>query len=77
MSVRNFYVEGHVDGRATDLTGGPRNGLGGMRLFITQRDSGGISPAFTIRSWVRLDGRLMTTVSDRQGNVIGELVTDR
>jgi hypothetical protein len=77
MAVRNFYVEGHVDGRKTDLTGGPVNREGGMRLFITQRENGSIVPAFTIRSWVRTDGRLGTTVSDRNGNVIGNLITDR
>lgn len=77
MATRNFYVEGHVDGRATDLTGGPINKEGGMRLFVTQRERGGIRSAFTIRSWVMMDGKLITTVTDSEGNQVGELITDR
>lgn len=77
MATRNFYVEGHVDGRASDLTGGPRNREGGMRLYVTQRNHGSIETAFTLRSWVMVDGRLITTVTDRNGDNIGQLITDR
>lgn len=77
MATRNFYVEGHVDGRQTDITGGPVNKEGGMRLFVTQRDNGSIVTAFTIRSWVMTDGKLITTVSDQEGEVVGKLITVR
>lgn len=78
MAVRNFYVSGDVDGRRTELTGGPVNKEGGMYLRITQRDDGSIRTAFTIRSWVRRnDGKLMTTVTNGEGAIVGELVTDR
>ena len=77
MATRNFYVEGDIDGRATELTGGPRNANGGMRLYVTQRDKGSIVQAFTIRSWVMMDGKLITVVQNQEGTTVGELVTDR
>ena len=30
MAVRNFWIDGSIDGRATDVTGGPRSRDGGM-----------------------------------------------
>ena len=77
MSIRNFYFEGHIDGRQTDLMGGPSNKEGGMRLYVTQRNNGAIETAFNIRSWVQSDGKLITVVTDHEGNVVGQRITDR
>jgi len=62
MAVRNFYVSGTVDGRKTDIGTGPRNKAGGMELVITQRMGGDIGEVFTISSYVRADGSLVTEV---------------
>lgn len=77
MAVRNFYVNGDIDGRQTWLTGGPVHKDGGMTLRITQRDQGSIVTAFSIKSIALNDGKLLTRVFDANGNTVGELMTDR
>jgi hypothetical protein len=62
MSVRNFWIEADVDGRATKLTGGPVRKDGGIDVTIYIRDEGGISRAVSIRGRV-LDETLRLTVS--------------
>lgn len=75
--MRNFYVDGEIDGRKTHVTGGPQSRNGEMNLTITQRDHGEISTAFTLRSYVLDDGRLCTTVFDRNGKHVTEYITER
>lgn len=52
MAVRNWWISGHIDGRKTEFSGGPRNKDGGFNLYITQRDEGSIISAGYIRGRV-------------------------
>ena len=38
MSVRPFYISADIEGRKTELTGGPRRKDGYMNIEITQRE---------------------------------------
>ncbi len=60
--VRNFWIDGYIDGRQTVLSGGPKNKEGGMAVNIFQRDEGGIEEAVCIRCG-EINGRLVTTVT--------------
>lgn len=37
MAVRNFWIDANIDGRLTELSGGPRDKTGGMDVTIKQR----------------------------------------
>jgi len=74
--VRNFYIEGIIDGRKTDLTGGPGRKDGGMVLYLTQRNEGRIEKCATIECCADGDN-LKTIVYDKDGNAIFENVTKR
>ena len=77
MHVRNFYVDGCVDGRQSNVSGGPKNKEGGMRLEVTQRNDGEVETAFVIKSYVAYDGELITRVTNSKGEIIGEHRTKR
>lgn len=64
MAVRNFWIDGYIDGRQTVLSGGPKSKDGGMSVDIFQRDDGGIRAAVTIRCH-EFGGRLVTVVKAR------------
>ena len=38
--LRNWWISGHVDGRKTPFTAGPRSGDGGFDLSIRQNHNG-------------------------------------
>ena len=68
MVVRNFYVEGRIDGRQTVLTGGPRGKEGGMDLTITIRENGVISKkSVTIQCNASPTGELTVDVHVNNG----------
>ena len=69
MAVRNFYVEAHIDGRETTLSGGPQNKQGGMTVRLYQRDDGAITEALMIDCEER-DGVLITRVFDKDHNLL-------
>ena len=54
MATRNFWIEAEVEGRKTSLAGGPRSKDGGMDVFLTVREDGGIREA--VRIVCRSDG---------------------
>jgi hypothetical protein len=60
MAMRNFWIEGDVDGRRTSLTGGPQSAGGGFSLTVYQRDEG------ESKVGARLTGRVVN----------GELILD-
>ena len=67
--VRNFWIDASIDGRQTELGGGPRARNGGMDIEIYQRDDGSI--ANCIRVICReFANELVTTVYryDSDGN---------
>jgi len=74
--VRNFYIKGSIDGRKTDLTGGPSRRNGGMVLNLTQRNKGSIDKCATIECYAEGDV-LKTIIYDKNGNPILENVTTR
>lgn len=69
MAVRNWWIDAEVDGRQTDLSGGPRNREGGFHLTIYQRDEGSIVEAVRLRGRVGYDGQLVL-----EGHVNGQQV---
>lgn len=74
--VRNFYIQGSIDGRKTDLSGGSSRKDGGMRLVLTQRNEGCIDKCATIECYA--DGNeLKTIIFDKEGNVVLENITER
>lgn len=74
--VRNFYVNGTVDGRKTAITGGSSRKDGGMRLTLTQRNNGAIEKCISVECWA--DGEELTTaVYDAEGNAVFENKTKR
>lgn len=77
MAVRNFYIDAEIDGRRTDLGGGPASKEGGMTVHITQRNDGSIETAYKISCWVDRDGMLVTRVCDKTGKTISENKTER
>lgn len=79
MAVRPFYMEANVDGRASQLSGGPKNKSGGMDVTIYQRDNGDISKVFRIESSSTMrDGKLIliTSVFDKKGNIVAQEETE-
>ncbi len=76
MAVRNFWIEADIDGRKTELKGGPANKQGGLSCTIYQRDEGRIEVAFKIKCW-EANGGLFTGIYDREGNIIGDFITER
>ena len=76
MAVRNFWVDADIDGRKTELAGGPASKEGGMRITIKQRDEGGIVTAFKVYCY-EVDGELITEVIDTSGACVATFETKR
>lgn len=62
MSVRNFYVKGRADGRATSIEGGPRSKTGELDLTVYIRDEGGIETGVRVACRER-NGKLIMDVT--------------
>lgn len=71
-NVRNFWIEGTIDGRETPIVGGPRSKDGGMFLNLYIRDNGDIEKALTINCYADGDN-LKIIVGDRY-NKNGEYI---
>lgn len=76
MAVRNFWVEGQIDGRQSKLAGGPARKDGGLNLSVFQREDGGIVTAFKVCCY-EVDGNLITEVIDRNGALVASCETNR
>lgn len=76
-NVRNFWIQGVVDGRESTVCGGPRKKDGGMSVNIYQRDNKEIITALEINGVADDDGNLTLTVKDKDGILIYELNTKR
>lgn len=79
MAVRPFYMEANVDGRASQLSGGPKSKGGGMGVTIYQRDNGAVSRIFRIESSSTMrDGKLIlvTSVFDKKGSIVAQEETE-
>lgn len=75
MAVRNFFVDAEIDGRETDLGGGPRSKTGGMDVTVYQRNEGQIETAVKVRCRETL-GLLITQVYV-DGKCVAEIKTKR
>ena len=75
MALRNFWIEASIDGRRTDLEGGPRAKDGGMGVTIYQRDNGSKVTSATV-SCYETGGELVTAVCIG-GEFVGEFRTKR
>jgi hypothetical protein len=76
-NVRNFWIEGHIDGRDSEVSGGPRNKDGGFRLAIFQRDDGSVRKALTIAGQTGTDGQLHLFVEDATNGQKWQITTKR
>ena len=74
--VRNFYIQGNIDGRKTKLSGGSSSKDGGMILNLTQRNNGCIEKCASIECVADGD-ELKTIIYDKDGKAIFENVTKR
>lgn len=73
MAVRPFYMTADIEGRATEITGGPRSKNGSMDIKIQQRNKGEIETAFTISSYCREEegkNYLITSVRNSEGMTV-------
>lgn len=75
MSVRNFWIEAEIDGRKTDLSGGPRAKDGEMRIVISQREEGAIKKILVINCRVDGDELITYVTSHSQGTM--QIITKR
>lgn len=64
MAIRNFWMEGHVDGRVPAITGGPRSKDGGMKAVFHMRNKGGSRKALAVYCIANDDGTLQIDVFD-------------
>ena len=62
--VRNFWLEGKIDGRVTKIDGGPRAKDGGFALKIYQRDRGQVTLVGHLWGRVSYDGELILEFLD-------------
>jgi len=76
-NVRNFWVDGEIDGYTNNLTGGPRNKEGGIDITIKQRDNGAVTTALKIEGFANDKGELSLRVKDKDDNLVFENDTKR
>ena len=76
MSIRPFWVDVDIDGRSTNLQGGPRARDGQMNVSLLIRDSGEKKIAYKISCFPTGMSMLCMQVKDSDGNVIHETITD-
>ena len=56
MAVRPFYIESDIEGRKTNLAGGPKSGQGDMTTSVYQRDEGSITEPYKIYCRHKIEG---------------------
>lgn len=76
MSIRPFWVDVDIDGRSTNLQGGPRARDGQMNVSLLIRDGGEKKIAYKVSCFPTGRDMLCMQVKDSDGNVIHETITD-
>jgi len=76
MAVRNFWIDADIDGRKTELSGGPASKEGGMTVVIKQRDEGNIVRALKVYCY-ESDGELFMEAFDTDNKPVCKFVTKR
>jgi hypothetical protein len=72
-NVRNAWVTVNIEGKATRLSGGPRNKAGGLVAEFLVRDNGGVGKGVSVSirpSPTRPDVLLLIVTDDRTGSVV-------
>ena len=73
--MRPFWLDANVDGRKSNLCGGPRRRDGSMSIDIKQRDNGNSITAFKIEC--ESDGKTCETrVYDSNGDLVATHTTN-
>lgn len=75
MAIRNFWLDVNIDGRKTNLEGGPRSRFGGFLARINQRDRGSITTPIEIEG-IEDDGELVVKIYI-EGALVAEHRTNR
>jgi hypothetical protein len=74
VATRNWWISAEIDGRKTNLAGGPRAKSGGFLLRVRQRDNGASVGAVTLSGIARADGSLVLRIEpDRYAKTAGRL----
>ena len=74
--MRNFWMDASIDGRKSELVGGPASKDGGMNVVIRQRVGGLSKVAFRIECYANGD-ELVTSVFDKDGQAIAKFTSKR
>jgi len=69
MAMRNFWLEGNIDGRKSPITGGPQSKDGGFRLNVRMRDNGESVVGLRIEGRV-VDHQLILTAYNDEGDEV-------
>ena len=76
-NVRNFWMDAHIDGRTTMLSGGPVRKDGGFELRVHQRDDGMVHrDVLTVWGTAADDGTLRLHI-DLEGEEVATFTTHR
>jgi hypothetical protein len=76
MAIRNFYLQGRIDGKTTEVSGGPASKTGGMYVDLFIRDQGQSRLGIRINC-IEVNGKLILNVEDSKGNSIHKIETKR
>ena len=60
--VKNYWINGSVDGRSTRISMGPADRTGGFDLLISMRADGGVTEPCRIKGYADEDGTLKLRV---------------
>jgi hypothetical protein len=74
--VRNFWIDGQIEGRESGIGTGPKAKDGGFTLYIKQRNDGDIETPLRIEGIADSNGNL-TLVAFSDGKKVFEHTTKR
>jgi len=77
MAVRNFWLQTDIDGRVTQLHGGPQAKDGGFTQNIYVRDEGASKKAYSVHGIATEDGRLRIVIFDGKETLLHTSTTKR
>lgn len=80
MATRNWWISAAIDGRKTEMSGGPQDKDGGFSMTIFQRSEGQGIMVAKISGFATDDGKLSLTVRVNDGvslPIVGAFDTDR
>lgn len=76
-NVRNFWLEGRVDGRQSRIRTGPVSAGGGFELRVSIRDGGIIHGAVYLSGDASPDGSLTLRIGGPDGEILGTVRAHR